>query len=217
MGAAVAAAVEQHGVIQQRGVAFGGVLQAADKVRKLLRQKAVPFPQCLRATLLVPAVRELVHGRAVAEQGGEFSGDGGGAVHVPQLIGREPGRVGLKGQEDQIVHRADQFQRRLVRGVQVKSGGIDVGLGDIQPLLGTFNALLDLPDRRKIFVQLLPVVATETQPQGPGVVEHPIQHARGVSQLPTLGGLARLVDPEETIEDLPGFAERGQWLPGTTE
>ena len=163
---AVAAAVEDHGVIEEVAILLRGILKSLEEVGELGGAELIPFTEGFGSAWLVPTVGEAVLILTETEEGRELAGDGGRAVHVAELVGEEAGGVGLNGEEHEVEHRLYELAGSFVIGIKVKSGGIHFWFGDIEPLLRALDPLFDLANGLEVFVELFLILFSKAAANG---------------------------------------------------
>ena len=104
-----------------------------------------------------------------ADAGGEGVGNRGGARHLANHVSRHPRRVGLECQEHQVVHRLQVLSWRFLGDLDVDRIGRHLRLGDVKPVLGSLDPLLDIPDRGEVFIELVLVLSSQPVLQAAGI------------------------------------------------
>ncbi len=211
--AAVAAAVNDGGLVQEGRVALGsgrGVAHPSQEVRKALGEELVPFSERFEAILFVPSMTEGVDVRAESQELWELPAESRGVAHARDLIGGHPRRVGAEGEVNEIIHSTDVFGGNLSIRIEPESFAISVGkawLGDVDPGLGALNPLFHVTDSVEILIEFLLVMFAEPASHPVGIFQHQIQHAGGAPQSATMTSARGIASAEESFENLPWLVE----------
>ena len=109
----------------------------------------------------------------------------------------------------------DQLAWRLVVRIQAESLGIHFCPGDLEPLSGAFDVLLDLSHRSEVLVQLALVRLAQLAMQGLGLVHEKVEVTAGPGETFSLGIDGVSLQPEQTLENDGRPVEGGDWLTGS--
>lgn len=213
VGGAVAASVEEGGVVEEGVTGLGGgggVSHPGQKVGELGGKEAIPFTERFHPVSLVPGVSQSVKVFPEAEELREFSTQSGGVAHAGDLVGGDPCGVGLKRQMNQLIHCANILFGDLVIRVELKAFSFFVGqgrFGDVDPSLGLFDVFFHLPDRVHIFVKLLLVVITKLAANAVGIFEDKVEKVGGTFESTAIFRGVRIAGTEEAFVDTAGLID----------
>ena len=213
VGGAVAAAVEEGGVVEQAVAGLGGgggVSHPGQEVGELGGKETVPFSERLHAVGFVPGVSKTVKVFPEAKELRKFPTQSGGVAHAGDLVGGDPGGVGLKRQMNQLIHCANILLGDLVIRVELKAFALFVGqgrFGDVDPGLGLFDVFFHLPDRVHIFVELLLVVITKLAANAVGIFEDVVEKVGGTFESPAISRGVRIAGTEEAFVNTAGLID----------
>ena len=210
---AVAASVEEGGVVEKAVAGFRscrGVSHPGQEVGELGGKETIPFAERFHAVLFIPGVSQSVKVFSEAEELREFSTQSGGVAHAGDLVGGDPGGVGLKSQMDQLIHCANILLGDLVIRVELKAFTLFVGqgrFGDVDPGLGLFDVFFHLPDRVHIFVELLLVVITKLAANAVGIFEDVVEKVGGTFESAAIFRGVRIAGTEEAFVNTAGLID----------
>ena len=162
---AVGAAVEDEGGVQEAlsGVTIFGFLQALNEAGEILRKELVELAEDGGLFRFARLVSEAVPVGFKSKRGRESAGNG--RAIAADLVTRDPGEVGLEGEEHQVVDRGDVGLCTIGIGIQRDVAGVDIRQRNFEPGTGAFNTEFHVADRGFIFVQLATISRTEIATQ----------------------------------------------------
>ena len=194
-----AAAVENHHLVQQRGVAVRGLPQPVEVVSEKLSVIAADLGQLGQAFGLVLVVRQ-----RVVRVGHPDLGIGLGGELGRHQEGDDAGHVGLVRQQLKVEHHLDVLAER---GRRARRRTLDGGQLAVRIGLGPLNAPLDVAHRGQIVGQLGLVGRPEPLPQPRRLPGHRVENAAVLppARAPRLGAGGAAVS-EQPLEQRPRVA-----------